>query len=136
MKLRKLTAAEVEFEESTEPEDIPVEGNFSTYGSEEDKRYEQELLDRLNRGDGSAWCILVVKARWKGFTGYASLGGYVFPAGNSGTQNAEYAKEEYAQLRAEALDDLNVGVQSSFDAVCELILPSFGECLNKYRRKP
>ena len=121
MKLRKLTADEVEFQESTEDEFIPVQGNYMATDDEEaDKRAEQELLDRLHRGDNSAWCILVTQATWKGFIGRASLGAYVFPEGNTGEQNAEYAKEDCKQLRTEALDALNSQLQERFNTLSEL----------------
>jgi len=76
MKIRKLTADEVEFTLDVEPEcDSTVEGNAMCSGDDAaDKKYEQELLARLERGDTSAWCVLIVKAKWNGHEGVDTLG--------------------------------------------------------------
>lgn len=120
---KPLTESDVAFEEGCEQEFIPVRGNYmATDDAEADRLAEDELLDRLEHGDSSAWCILTVKATWKGFVGHASLGGFVFPRGNSGPQNEEYAAEEYASLRIEALADLNESIQSAFEVLRERFL--------------
>ncbi len=76
MKLRELKKEEVEFTLDVEPECcIPVEGNAMCSGDEEaDKEYEQQLIARLERGDTSAWCMIIVKAFWNGYEGFDSLG--------------------------------------------------------------
>lgn len=122
MKLRPLTADEVEFELGCEEEFIPFEGNVLSSGDAAlDKEAEDDVRRRLNRNDVSAWCILTVKAKWKGYTGHASLGCFIFPEGNTGPQNLEYAKDEYEQLRSEALDDLNQGLATSAKMLFELV---------------
>ena len=121
LKPRKLLASEVEFEEGCEEEFIPVEGYMATDDYEADRANEKEILDRLNRGDNSAWCILVVKAKWKGHVEHASLGCFVFPEGNSGPANKEYAKDEYENLKIEALEALNQEIQSTFEGLSELL---------------
>lgn len=121
-KPRELRADEVEFEEGCKEEFIPVEGNYmATDDDEADKAAEKELLDRLNRGDNSAWCILVVKAKWKDRVGHASLGCFVFPEGNPGWKNREYAKDEYESLKEEALADLNQSIQKTWQELSELV---------------
>lgn len=121
-KPRELRADEVEFEEGCEDEYIPVEGNYmATDDGEADKAAEKELLDRLSRGDNSAWCILVVKAKWKGRAGVASLGCFVFPEGNSGPANRKYAEDEYESLKEEALADLNQNIQETWQELTELV---------------
>ena len=108
MKLRSLTANEVEFELDTEPELEPFESNAQASGDDEaDRKVEEGIRERLQYGDVSAWCILVVRAKWKGYEGVATLGGYSFPAGQTGDQNREYAAENFECLKAEALADLN-----------------------------
>lgn len=120
--MRKLTADEVEFEESTEPEDLPVQGNYMcTDDPEADRAAEQELLERLARGDESAWCCLVVTAKWREFIGYAMLGGYSFPEGQTGAENREYAAEEYKQLRVEALEAMNERLETEVIYAKELL---------------
>ena len=56
-------------------EDIPVEGNATNSGDlEYDKRVEEEIYNRLNQGDISAWFCAKVTASWKGLTGTDYLG--------------------------------------------------------------
>lgn len=58
-----LTAADVTFTVEIEPEHIPVRGNCLASGDDAaDREYEDEILERLECGDESAWCVLVVTA--------------------------------------------------------------------------
>lgn len=76
MTFKPLTADEVSFKVTVEPEDIPVKGNYMcTDDPEQDRKDEQEILDRLKRGDELAWCCILVEATWEGYTGIASIGG-------------------------------------------------------------
>lgn len=110
--MRELTAEEVEFEELVEDDYEIPEGVFSTDDPEQDRRDEEAIRSRLARGDNSAWCILVVHARWEGFVGHASVAGFTFPQGQSGRANARYAKEDFEGLRMEALADLNAQLKN------------------------
>ena len=65
--IRKLTEDDVEFKIDMEWEECStIEGNALASGDDErDKAYEQELIDRCNRGDMTAWFCVTVKATWK-----------------------------------------------------------------------
>jgi hypothetical protein len=61
---------------TAEDEDIPVRGNASASDDPEaDKRYEDEIIARLDSGDVWAWCYVVVKATCGDHTATDSLGG-------------------------------------------------------------
>lgn len=121
MHLRKLTAEEVHFEVTTEPEDIPVEGNYMwTDDAEADKQAEREIRDRLERGDDSAWCCLVVEARWKIHSAKAYLGGCSFTEGNTFEESMAEVSDYLEDLRSEALDVLNAKIQAKFAELSEL----------------
>ena len=109
MKLRAVTADEVEFEDTFEEETADLRNDKVA------REHEDEMIERLERGDITAWCILAVRVHWKGHTGYAALCGYTFPEGRTGIQNQEYASEDMAQLRIEALEDLNRTLQEQAD---------------------
>jgi len=119
--LRALIGDEVEFENGVEPEFIVLEGNVLCSGDDKaDREAEAEVRRRLEAGDTSAWCILVVTARWEGWEGMASLGAYQFPAGQKGWENQEYAKDDYSQLRVDALADLNQRIHKQYLKLSEL----------------
>jgi hypothetical protein len=102
--VRELTADEVEFELTVEPEDIPVRGNAMASGDDElDKACEGEILDRLDRGDVWAWAYVKVIAKWNGFSGWAGLGGCCYEDERHFVENSMY----YEDLKHEALADLN-----------------------------
>lgn len=101
--VRDLTEAEAVFEPSVEPELAPPE----------ESELSADLRERIEQNDTTAWCILIVKARWRGFEGVATRGGYTFPAGRSGDMNEEYAKEAFDELRAQALADLNQTIRNA-----------------------
>jgi hypothetical protein len=108
MPIRELTASEEEFQCTSEPEFefIGVRGNYMrTEDPEADRKAENEIIDRLERGDDSAWCRLTVTATWNGFTGFAGLGPCSFEDPDDPAIEAEYE-----DLRAAALDDLNANI--------------------------
>lgn len=58
------------------PDYSPVRGNALASGDDAvDRRVENTILRRLDRGDVWAWCTVKVTARWGGFSGTDSLGG-------------------------------------------------------------
>jgi hypothetical protein len=105
--MRKLTADEVEFEVTIEPEDIPVRGNASGWGEPEDTEYANEIIKRLDRGDLEAWCVVIVKATWSGYVGYDSLGACSFVHSGALLQNEIDATAHDHEMKDRALDDLN-----------------------------
>lgn len=108
MKLRKLEASEVAFTVKVEEECcVPVRGNAMASGDDAaDKRCEDEILDRLHRGDSFAWCSIVVYAEWKGYKGIDSLGCCML----SGESDVEPTIKDHG-MRESALADLNTKIQ-------------------------
>lgn len=107
--MRKLKASNVEFEVTIESEDIPVRGNALASGDKQvDKDCEDEILDRLANGDESAWCCLLVKATWEGYTGCDSLGACSFAvmSGNALRHELETHATDH-DMYENALADLN-----------------------------
>ena len=105
--MRKLTKDEVKFSVEIESEDMQVRGNYMcTEDPESDKKDEDEILARLERGDIFAWCVIKVTAKWEEFEGFAIIGGVSFSEDENGMKQAEIEAEEYG-LHEEALDQLN-----------------------------
>lgn len=93
-----------------EPEiDVPVRGNAMASGDDEaDKKLEDEILERLERGDVIAWCCAIVEVKietpnGETFTGRAHLGA------SSYNTEAEMRRDcmEHYDLKSEALLDLH-----------------------------
>ncbi|MFO0964635.1 MAG: hypothetical protein U0793_03480 [Gemmataceae bacterium] len=74
LKLRALTADDVEFDLEVHPEDTPIEGNASAIDDETDAETERWIREELESGNDWAWCSVVVKARWQDFEGWDALG--------------------------------------------------------------
>ncbi len=102
LNLRKLTADEVKFEVSIEPEDHGPEGAFASGDDSLDRADAAAIRERLENGDEGAWCVVVVTARWRGFTGKDSLGGCSL----DDSYTAEVAAEEHDMYKL-ALNALN-----------------------------
>lgn len=67
---------EVDFKLIVEQDDMPVKGNAISSGDDEvDRKTEQEIIDRADRGDVWAWAQVTVRASWAGFRGEDHLGG-------------------------------------------------------------
>jgi len=105
MSIRELTAAEVTFTVSVEEDHEPVRGAFASGDPEyanADRAQEDEIIERLNRGEIEAWCYVAVKASWNGFAATFCLGG--------NSLSDDYTKEtvvsEYC-MKEEALQRLN-----------------------------
>lgn len=93
---KKLTAAEVEFEFTAEPELDSPDGQFC---EPEDVKW---VYEQLARGNDAAWFCAKVVARWKGFEGVDYLGGCSYHS------FAEFERGDYfTDMKAEALDKLN-----------------------------
>jgi hypothetical protein len=111
--MRKLTAAEVTFEVTTEADECATEtdirGNFASGDPEyeqADREQANEIIERLRRGDESAYCGVVCKATWE-YDGRTYEGSdSVWACTLDDDYTAEVVAEEY-DLRGQALDDLN-----------------------------
>src|SRR5215217_3248139 len=102
--VRELKAEEVEFELTVEADDTEVRGNALCSGDEEqDKEYEDEILERLDDGDVWAWAYVKVTAKWNGWAGWDGLGGCCYEDEHDFATNSMC----YEQMKQEALADLN-----------------------------
>jgi hypothetical protein len=87
---------------SIAPEDIPVRGNCQVSGDDAlDKAAEDEVLERLYRGDDRAWCVVKVTAKLDDYSGTAYLG----CCSLDDTYTAEQCAEDHG-MKDEALADL------------------------------
>jgi len=93
----------VTFRIEAEEDQIPVRGNAMASGDDdEDKKYEDEIIDRLERGDVWAWAAVTVIAEYEGFKGWDHLGGCSYKDERDFVKNSGY----YEDMKSEAYDDL------------------------------
>lgn len=103
---------EVTYTLDVQPEDIPVRGNALASGDdEEDRRAEDEIIERLEAGDVWAWASVVVRAEWNGFVGRDYLGGCSYANEDDFKAPGGY----YDDMKQQALDDLHREVRSALE---------------------
>ena len=101
------TIDRVTYELRIEEEDVPVRGNAMASGDDDlDRKYEDEILDRLDRGDLWAWCQVTVTAKItvedQRFEGWDALGGCSYRNVEEFIQPGGY----WEDMRHQALLDL------------------------------
>lgn len=72
--MKTLKASDVTFSIRIESEDMPVRGHFATDEEDLDRQLEEEIIERLRRGDDWAWCVVIVTATWNDFSATDALG--------------------------------------------------------------
>jgi hypothetical protein len=91
-----------------EQDHIPVRGNVSASGDdEEDRQIEEDVLARLNRGDTWAWANVTCEASLSGYTGYDYLGAcsyenteeFIAPGGYWEDMKSNAREELFANLK-------------------------------------
>lgn len=103
IRIKLPTIEQVKFTLEAEQDDIPVRGNAMASGDEEvDKRYEDEIIERLNNGDVWAWASVCVKAEWRGIEGTAYLGGCCYKDEDDFKKEGIY----YDGMKQDAYDEL------------------------------
>lgn len=108
MEIQELTENDVEFLLEIEEEHTSVRGNAMVSGDDEaDRELEDEILDRLDRGDLWAWCTVKVSAVWEDAEGNEVKG--VAYLGCCSYENKREFKNDplWDDLKIEALADLN-----------------------------
>lgn len=104
------------------PEDIPVRDNFMcTDDPEQDRKDENEIINRLNDGDVWAWCLVEVRAEFRGLIGHDSLGCCC------------YANEDEFKADSGYYEDM---VGNAVAELAELIADLQGVEINKNLRAP
>lgn len=119
--VRELTAQDVTFELSIEQDDTPVRGNALASGDDEaDRDCEAEILRRLDQGDVWAWGLVRITAHWNGFKGTACLGACSYESEKEFIEANDY----YADLKDEALAELNTSIRTLVGKLETLQVPS------------
>lgn len=101
-----MNSDDIEITLDVEQDDVPVRGNASAWDDETDKRIEDEILERLDRGDVWAWAWVCVKARYKGFEGSDSLGGCSYASEDDFTQPGGYYEDMVHEARERLAEEL------------------------------
>lgn len=100
----------VTFKLEIEPEDTPVRGNVMASGDDQaDRDLENEIIERLDRGDLWAWCYVKVTASvtmdGHTFTGSNAIGGCSY-FGTDSECEAAFKRDYYTDLCDEARENL------------------------------
>lgn len=110
--IRDLREDEVTFEVAAEMDDLPVRGNAMASGDDdEDRKYEDEILRRLDRGDIWAWAAVTVTARWNGYVGRDHLGACCYADEKEFRECGGY----FEDMKKNALEDLNATLRANAD---------------------
>lgn len=117
VKVRELTADEVEFTLSVEDEVDSVEGHFASGDKEADLKMEADIKSRIASGDTWAWCTVTVKATWRNFEGVDGLGACSYDSEEDFKQVGGY----WEDMKSQALMALNANVASAARTVGELL---------------
>lgn len=122
-RLRAYLSEHAEFTLECHPEDMSVRGNALASGDpDEDKRCEDEIIERLDRGDDWAWCIVEVRAVFRGVVGRATLGGCSYASEAdfraaawriTDRDGTVHDVTEYDTMRHEAIEDLATRIEAS-----------------------
>ena len=115
--MRQLTADEVEFVLECHPEHVQIRGNCSAIDPVTDAATEIWIREQLRSGNEWSWCTVVVRARWKDFEGYDSLGCCSYKSEESFKQPGGY----YDDMRRAALADLNANIERTAEQLDELL---------------
>lgn len=107
--------SDVTYTLDAEMDDLQVRGNALVSGDDaEDKKCEDEIIERLNSGDVWAWASVKVTASWRGLEGVDYLGGCSYRDENEFKQLDGY----YDDMKARALDDLKQTIKELQTKVC------------------
>ena len=90
---------------------MPIEGAFASGNDDDDRATVVEIRRQLEAGNVAAWCCLFVTAEWRGFKGYASLGGCSYAS------EEELRASELEDMKAQALDALNEDIETKVRAL-------------------
>ena len=90
-----------------------VRGNASACGDDAvDKRYEDEIIKRLDDGDDWAWALVRVRAEVEGHSADEYLGGCTYK------DTKEFVEDGYyADMKSEALKQLRTTVERAYKAL-------------------
>jgi hypothetical protein len=102
------------FELYIAPDDACVRGNALASGDDAaDRRYEDEILSRLNDGDIWAWCTVECRAVYRGFSGSDYLGGCTYAGVSDFTAPGGY----WDDMKAEAARRIHLEIAHTLSIV-------------------
>ena len=94
-------------------EDLPVRWNLIDSGEDwYDRKLENEVIDRLDRGDIWAWCTVKVTVSGYGLIGTDYLGACCYLSGKDFIDNSGY----FEDMLSIAIDDLQAQVDQANNA--------------------
>ena len=111
--MNKLTLDDVEFSVECLPEDAAVRGNASAVDDASDTQIEDEIIERLERGDTWAWCTVRVVGVYEGLEADDFLGCCSY-ADEADFKNGGY----YDDMRQTVLDALNENLERLEARLC------------------
>jgi len=99
-----------------EQDDIPVRGNVSASGDEEeDRQIEEDVMERLDRGDTWAWGSVTCQASIDEFSGYDYLGACCYE------DTEDFLRGGYWEdMKESAKEELLSGIRSAGEAYRKL----------------
>ena len=114
---KQLTEEDVIFTLECLEEHTPVRGNAMASGDNEaDRACENEILERLDRGDIWAWCTVKVTARYGSLVGVDYLGCCSY---RDERDFREPSGGYFDDMRREALRDLQSQIDTLAPLVCD-----------------
>lgn len=113
-KLLEFLRREAQITVHAREDDIPVRGNALASGDDaEDKRCEDAILERLERGDVWAWACVEVRASWDLYDGSDYLGACSYDSEEDFRQQGDY----FDDMVDEALEVLAGRIESAANGI-------------------
>lgn len=105
-----MTIDEKKFKITVEclPEDMRIEGNASAIDDETDRQIADNIREQLANGNDWAWCIVRVRAEYKGLRADSYLGGCSYKSREDFMLPGGY----YDDMRAEVIADLSAQIET------------------------
>lgn len=121
----KFKESDVIYTLEAEEDHLDVRGNALASGNDaEDKKYEDEIICRLENGDIWAWATVKVTASWNGIEGVDYLGGCSY----EDEADFKRAGGYYDDMKAQALEDLKSNIKALQTKVCGVTFSKKGVC--------
>lgn len=116
MTLREKIEREAKITVHAEQDDMPVRGNALASGDDaQDKRVEDDIIERLDSGDVWAWASVEVRGTWNGLEASAYLGCCCYEDESDFCKPGGY----FPQMRDEVIDELTAQAEKIVNAAVE-----------------
>ena len=115
MKTKQLSINDVQWSIECHPEDMAIRGNAMASGDDEyDREVESRISEQLESGNPWAWCIIVVKGRYKSLEASDCLGGCNYDSEND-FRRGGYFEDMQSNILADLQAQLEVDASSSVE---------------------